>query len=82
MRTVLSERGQVVIPKDIKELLGLKKGTVLDVTVQDKKVILKPLATSVKVKHWQELRGLLKGKYTSKQFLKEREKDRKLEQWK
>ncbi len=82
MRTVLSERGQVVIPKDIRDALGLRKGTILEVTAENKKVILKPLGTSIKVKDWQELKGLLRGKYASECFLEERKKDRKLEQWK
>ena len=82
MRTVLSERGQVVIPKDIRDALGLRKGTILEVTTENKKVILKPLGTNIKVKDWQELKGLLRGKYTSECFLEERKKDRKLEQWK
>lgn len=33
MKTRVSEKGQVVIPKEIRDKLGLKKGTVLKVRV-------------------------------------------------
>lgn len=42
MKTVVSERGQVVIPKEIREKLGLRRGTVLKVWVEGKRVILEP----------------------------------------
>ena len=82
MRATVSERGQVVIPKNIREQLGLKKGSVLEVTVEDDKVVMKPVANTVRARHWEDLKGLLKGKYTTKQFLEERQKDRELEAWK
>ncbi len=82
MRATLSERGQVVIPKNIRQQLGLKKGTVLEVTVEDDKVVMKPVADAVRVRHWEDLKGLLKGKYTTDELLKERMKDRELEKWK
>ena len=43
MRTVVSSKGQVVIPKRIREELGLTPGTVLRVWVEGKRVILEPV---------------------------------------
>ena len=43
MKTVVSSKGQVVIPKQIREKLGLTPGTVLKVWVEGKKIILEPM---------------------------------------
>ncbi|MCD6466249.1 AbrB/MazE/SpoVT family DNA-binding domain-containing protein [Candidatus Bathyarchaeota archaeon] len=42
-KTMVSKKGQVVIPKNIRERLGLTPGTILKVQVEGKKVILEPL---------------------------------------
>jgi len=42
-KTILSRKGQVVIPKQTRDSLGLTPGTVLKVQVEGKKVILEPL---------------------------------------
>ncbi len=42
-KTLVSKKGQVVIPKDVRERLNLTPGTVLYVQVKDKKVILEPV---------------------------------------
>ena len=43
LKTVVSSKGQVVIPKQIREKLGLTPGTVLKVWVEGKKIILEPM---------------------------------------
>jgi len=43
LKTVVSSKGQVVIPKRVREELGLTPGTVLRVRVEGKKVILEPV---------------------------------------
>ncbi len=40
--TVVSKKGQVVIPKDIRDRLNLGPGTMLNVRVDGKKVIMEP----------------------------------------
>ena len=43
MKTVVSSKGQIVIPKQIREKLGLTPGTVLRVWIEGKRVILEPI---------------------------------------
>lgn len=43
MKTVVSEKGQVVIPKQIRNRAGLTKGAVLKVWMEGKRIILEPL---------------------------------------
>jgi len=42
-KTVVSKKGQVVIPKEAREELGLVPSTVLEVHVEGKRIILEPL---------------------------------------
>ncbi len=44
LKTIVSKKGQVVIPKPIRDQLGLTPGTILKVHVEGKKIILEPLA--------------------------------------
>ena len=41
-RTKVSDKGQVVIPKEIRDELGLTSGVVLKVGVEGRRVILEP----------------------------------------
>jgi len=43
LRTVVSSKGQVVIPKRVREELGLTPGAVLRVWVEGKRVIMEPV---------------------------------------
>lgn len=42
MRVKVSSKGQVVIPKDVREKLGIKPGTVLNVRVERNRIVLEP----------------------------------------
>ena len=42
-KTVVSSKGQVIIPKRVREALGLTPGTVLRVRVEGRRVILEPI---------------------------------------
>ena len=39
MKTVVSERGQITIPKKIRTSLSIQPGTVLDITLVDGKIV-------------------------------------------
>jgi AbrB family looped-hinge helix DNA binding protein len=43
--TTLSSKGQLVIPKEIRESLGIEAGTRIAMTVEDDKIILRPATT-------------------------------------
>ncbi|WP_202320204.1 AbrB/MazE/SpoVT family DNA-binding domain-containing protein [Archaeoglobus neptunius] len=37
-----SVKGQIVIPKEIRDALGIKPGSILNIRVEDKKIIIEP----------------------------------------
>ena len=43
LKTVVSKKGQVVIPKQARDELSLTPGTVLKIQVEGKRVLLEPL---------------------------------------
>ena len=52
--TTVTSKGQVTIPKAIRELLHLRTGDQLDFVVEDERVFIEPAASDVR-----RLRGLL-----------------------
>jgi AbrB family looped-hinge helix DNA binding protein len=57
-RTVISSKGQVIIPAELRELYGLKKGTPATWTEEKGRLILTPIT----VQRIRESRGFLKPK--------------------
>ena len=53
--TKLSTKGQIVLPKDVRETLGLSSGTELEVEVRDGLVVLRPIRKTTV----EDLLGLL-----------------------
>jgi len=66
MFTKLSSKGQLVIPKPMREALGLSSGMRFHVTIEGDKIILSPLASSI---------DSLYGKYSGNDFLSELEEE-------
>lgn len=69
--TSLSTKGQIVIPKSIRETLGLRPGTKMIVELEDGKVILKPVKEGVA--------NRLYGKYKGLDLLRDLEKEHRRE---
>lgn len=57
-RTVISSKGQVVIPAELREQLGLEKGTPATWTEEKGRLVLTPIT----VQRIREIRGFLKPK--------------------
>jgi len=61
MKTLVSERGQVVIPKKIRETLNLQKGDELDIEIVGSDTILLKTVKRFKARTWRDYIGLGKG---------------------
>jgi len=49
MRTSIDAAGRVVVPKSLRDALGLSPGAELDVTIRDGAIVLEPPPTAVKL---------------------------------
>jgi AbrB family looped-hinge helix DNA binding protein len=78
-RTVVSSKGQVVIPAELREELGLDKGTPATWTEEEGRLVLTPMT----MRRIKEIRGFLKpapGEPSAFEGLfEERERERKRE---
>ncbi len=70
----LSSKGQLVLPKKIREHLGLKPGEELKVDIVGGRIILEPVGPLSKT-GWHRWRGVLRGE----QALQEHLEDHRLE---
>jgi len=60
VRVKVSSKGQIVIPKEIREKLGITKGTILSIKIEGKRIILEAVQEPPKeifVKVGSELTG-------------------------
>ena len=53
MKTTVSEKGQITIPKTIRESLGLGPGTILDVQEADGGLVLRKRNTTDPIEQWR-----------------------------
>lgn len=49
MRTTIDRAGRVVVPKAVRDTLGLVDGTPLEIQIRDGAVVLEPPTTTVKL---------------------------------
>jgi AbrB family looped-hinge helix DNA binding protein len=61
--TRVSERGQTVIPKAIRQRAGIRQGQVLDVELEGDAIVMRPRRgrKAKAPRDWREWRGFLKG---------------------
>jgi AbrB family looped-hinge helix DNA binding protein len=78
-QTVISSKGQVVVPAELRDLLGLKKGTRATWTAEKGRLILMP----INEQFLDEIQGFLKpragGPSVFEAHLEEREQERRRE---
>ncbi len=74
--TIVTTKGQIVIPSKIRRRLNIKKGTMLCVVERENEIVLKPLTEE----YFEKNAGILKtkGKLT-RQLLEERKKEKEAE---
>jgi len=66
----LSSKGQLVLPKNVRERLALKQGLELNVELREGKIILEPVRQETRTV-WRRWRGSLKGKRVLEEHLEE-----------
>lgn len=71
MRAKLSSKGQLVIPKSVRDALGLRRGTRFHIRLEGGKIILEPLA--------QSPTDVLYGKYADTDLLADLEQEHRRE---
>lgn len=78
-RTVISSKGQVVIPAELRQQFGLERGTPATWTEEKGRLVLTPITTQ----RIREIRGILKPKPGQpsmfEEHLAERERERQRE---
>lgn len=62
MNSILSEKGQVTIPKRLREDLGFAPGSVLDFSEENGRLIVKRIGDEAPTKNWRGRGRLPKGK--------------------
>ena len=67
----LSSKGQLVLPKNIREKLNLKSGDQFQARVVDKTIVLEPVPVDLVLK--------LRGKYAGHDFIRDLEEEHRLE---
>ena len=60
MKTLVSERGQIVIPKKIRDSVHIGKGDELEIETVGETIILKPIRR-FKATKWQDYAGIGEG---------------------
>jgi AbrB family looped-hinge helix DNA binding protein len=68
-KTTISPKGQIVIPKAVRERLNLKAGTQVSIDVQGEALVMKRLVPSYP--DWRTMRGMARGGESLTQALME-----------
>jgi len=54
----VSTKGQIVIPKEVREKFGLRPGTKIDVKLKGNEIILKPIRKNISNRLYGKYRGI------------------------
>jgi AbrB family looped-hinge helix DNA binding protein len=76
METSITIKGQIVIPAEIRQRLGLKKGTKISVEERNGEIVLRPMNRE----YFQRMSGILKGGGLTKALERSRREDLKREE--
>ena len=68
MKTIVSEKGQITIPKAVRDRLGISAGTVLDVESVEGKIVAVKVQTRDTFAEWRG-KGTLPGKGTVDDYI-------------
>lgn len=76
VETIATSKGQIVIPSSIRRKFGIKEGTRIQITINDKahEIILKPITRE----YVHSIRGKFRGKGLLKALMADRKKERDL----
>jgi AbrB family looped-hinge helix DNA binding protein len=74
METIITAKGQIVIPASIRQRLGIKEGTRIKIEERDNEIILKPITRE----YIHSGRGRFRGKGLMKALLAEKSRERDL----
>ena len=74
METIITSKGQVVIPSKIRRKLGVKEGTYLQIEIDEltKKIILTPITRE----YVHSIRGKYRGKGLMKALMAEKQQEK------
>ena len=78
METSITIKGQIVIPAEIRQRLGLKKGTKISVEERNGEIVLRPMNRE----YFQRMSGILKGGGLTKALERSRREDLEREEGK
>jgi antitoxin PrlF len=68
MRVIVSEKGQVTIPKELRDRLGIRTGQLLDFTVENGRLIAVKEAPA---DAFEELFGIIKSSQSADEMIRE-----------
>lgn len=76
METIATSKGQIVIPSTVRRKFGIKEGTRIQITINEKthEIILKPITRE----YVHSIRGKFKGKGLVKALMADRKREREL----
>jgi AbrB family looped-hinge helix DNA binding protein len=72
-QVTVSSKGQIAIPKAIRDQMGLRDGTKLNLEVRGGALVLS------RASNWREMRGMIRGASLTESLERERELDKQLE---